>query len=236
MSAPETAAPVKERPGRRPGLLSSLIWRGKTGNSSMTLTFDDGPHPVHTERILEILSRHGVPAAFFPLGRHAERHPRLIRMISSQGHLIGNHTYGHRHVIFLSREAVRQELLRCSRLIADITGQRPRFFRPPRGLFGWNALREASRMGMRTVLWTCSPRDWTRPGATIIARRVLTGSRRGSIVLLHDAKYNDPEEDRDQTVRALPVIIEGLRDRGYRLVSLPELIAGRHGPETGPGP
>jgi len=236
MSAPETTAPGKGRRGRRAGLLSSLIWRGHTGNSSMTLTFDDGPHPVYTERILEILARHRVPAAFFPLGRHAERHPHLIRMISSQGHLIGNHTYRHRHLIFLSRETVREELLQCSRLIADITGQRPRFFRPPRGLFGWNALREASRMGMRTVLWTCSPRDWTQPGATTIARRVLSGSRRGAIVLLHDAKYDDPEENRDQTVRALPVIIDGLRNQGYRLVSLPELIAGRPAPEIGPDP
>ena len=216
---------------RRAGLFNIILWRGHTGQRAVTLTFDDGPHPVHTERILRILSRHQVPAAFFPLGRHVERYPELVRETARQGHLIGNHTYGHRHLVFLSRRAVREELIRCSGLIDEITGQKPVFFRPPRGLLGWNALREATRLGMRTVLWTCSSRDWTRPGVTAIARRVLSGSRRGSIILLHDAKYDDLEEDRDQTVRALPLIIRGLRRRGYRFVSLDDLLGGRPVPE-----
>jgi len=210
--------------------LKAILWRGHTGRRAVALTFDDGPHPVYTERILQILSRYQVPAAFFPLGRHIERYPELVREAVRLGHLIGNHTYGHRHLVFLSRRAVREELRRCSSLIAEITGQDPLFFRPPRGLLGPGALREAARMGMRTVLWTCSSKDWTRPGASVIARRVLSGSRRGSIILLHDAKYDDLEEDRHQTVQALPMIIRGLRRRGYRLVSLYDLIGDRSGP------
>jgi peptidoglycan/xylan/chitin deacetylase (PgdA/CDA1 family) len=214
------------------GWMSAVLWRGDTGKRMVALTFDDGPHPVHTERILRILSRYEAPAAFFPLGRHARRHPDLVLETARRGHLIGNHTYGHRHLIFLSRRAVRDELRRCSDLIGEITGRRPLFFRPPRGLVGWNAIREAGRMGMRTVLWSCSSRDWTRPGVPAITGRVLSGSRRGSIILLHDAKYDDPEEGRDQTVRALPMIIRGLRRRGYRLASLDELIGNR--PISGP--
>jgi peptidoglycan/xylan/chitin deacetylase (PgdA/CDA1 family) len=214
-------------PGRGLQLLSTILWRGRTGQRIAALTFDDGPHPVHTGQILEILARHQVPAAFFPLGRHVRRHPGLIREAARQGHLIGNHTDRHRHLIFASRRTIREELGRCSDLIGEITGRQPLFFRPPRGLLGWSAIREAARMGMRTVLWSCSSRDWTRPGTDAIARRVLSGCRRGSIVLLHDAKYDDPDEDRDQTVQALPMIIRGLRRRGYRLVSLDDLTGNR---------
>ncbi len=214
-------------------LLSTIIWRGRTDQRTVALTFDDGPHPEYTGRILRILSRHEVPAVFFPLGRHIERYPDLVREAARRGHLIGNHTYRHRHLIFLSRKAIGEELRRCSSLIEEITGREPRFFRPPRGLLGWSALREAARMGMRTVLWSCSAKDWTRPGVNVIARRVLSGSRRGSIILLHDAKFDDLEEDRDQTVRALPLIIRGLRRRGYRFVSLPELIGDPAGPAAG---
>lgn len=214
----------RSRPGR---LFDTLLWRGRTGQRIVALTFDDGPHPVYTERILDILSRYRVPAAFFPLGRHIERYPDVVRETARRGHLIGNHTYGHRHLVFLSRRAVGEELRRCSDLIAGITGQDPFFFRPPRGLLGPSALRAAARMGMRTVLWSCSSKDWTRPGVEVIVRRVLSGSRRGSIVLLHDAKYDDLAETRDQTVRALPAIIRGLRRRGYRFVSLDDLI-GKH--------
>jgi peptidoglycan/xylan/chitin deacetylase (PgdA/CDA1 family) len=215
----------------RTGILPAILWRGRLRDGSVALTFDDGPHPVHTARILDILRQHKVPAAFFPLGRHAERYPDLIREMSADGHLVGNHTYGHRHLIFVSRETARDELSKSSNIIESITAQRPRFFRPPRGLVGWNALWEASRMGMRTVLWTSSPRDWTRPGAGWIARRVLTRARGGSIVLLHDAKYDDLSEDRGQTVSALPAIIAGLKDRGYRLVSLDEMLPDRY-PQT----
>jgi peptidoglycan/xylan/chitin deacetylase (PgdA/CDA1 family) len=224
MNAEKAMKQEKRYRNLHPRFLPTILWRGDTRKHSVSLTFDDGPHPVHTRRILQILSRYEVPATFFPLGRHVERYPDLIGEISDHGHLIGNHTYGHRHLLFLPRSEIREELSRCSHLISDITGQRPLLFRPPRGLVGWNALREASRMDMRTVLWTCSPRDWTRPGASTIVRRVLRGARRGSIILLHDAKYNDLSEDREQTVRALPSIIEGLRERGYRLVSLTELI------------
>jgi peptidoglycan/xylan/chitin deacetylase (PgdA/CDA1 family) len=191
----------------------------------VALTFDDGPHPVHTPQILEILRHHGARAAFFPLGRNAERHPDLVREMSAGGHTVGNHSYGHRRMFLAPAHQILREMADTSQIIADLTGQRPLFFRPPWGLGGWRSLRLASRLHMRTVLWSVSSKDWTRPGAERIMRRVLEKARDGSIVLLHDAKFDDPEEDRSQTVGALPEIIAGLRTRGLRPVSLAELLA-----------
>lgn len=202
-----------------------IIWRGRAGNSSVALTFDDGPHPVYTAQVLEVLRRYGARATFFALGRNAERYPHLIRQISADGHTVGNHSYGHRPLIFTSGSLIRREMVRTSQIIERITGQKPCFFRPPRGLGGWRALRTASQLGMRTVFWSLSPKDWTQPGTRRIVQRVLSKTRDGSIILLHDAKFNDPREDRSQTIRALPDIILGLRDQGYRLVTVAELLA-----------
>jgi peptidoglycan/xylan/chitin deacetylase (PgdA/CDA1 family) len=205
--------------------LRQTIWRGRVGDASVALTFDDGPHPIYTPQILEILRRHQTPATFFPLGRNVKRHPKLIQQMFAHGHTIGNHSWAHERLIFTSGERVRSEMVRTSQAIQRITGQRPRFFRPPRGLSGWRALELASHLGMQTVFWTISPGDWRRPPAGLIVRRVLAKAEDGAIVLLHDAKYDNPKEDRDQTVQALPEIIRGLRDLGYRLVTLTELAA-----------
>lgn len=202
-----------------------IIWRGQRGNHRVALTFDDGPHPIFTTQILEVLRQHQAPATFFPLGRNVERQPHLIQQMFADGHTIGNHSWRHSRLIFASRTRIRWEIVETSAAIQRITGQPPHFFRPPRGLTGWRALQLASRLGMRTVLWTLSTRDWQRPQARQIARRVLTKATDGAIILLHDAKYNDPEEDRSQTVQALPEIIRGLRARGFRLVTLTELAS-----------
>jgi peptidoglycan/xylan/chitin deacetylase (PgdA/CDA1 family) len=210
-----------------PPLLRQTIRRGRVGAYSVALTFDDGPHPIYTPQILEILRHHRARATFFPLGRNVERYPQLIRQIFAEGHTIGNHSYEHGRLIFVSRKRVRREMVEASAALERITGQRPCFFRPPRGLGGLAALRMASLLGMRTVLWTLSPRDWTCPGVGRIVGRVMAKARDGAIVLLHDAKYDDPGEDRSQTVQALPDIIHGLRARGYCLVTLAELISPR---------
>ncbi len=203
--------------------LRQIVWRGRTGRGLVALTFDDGPHPIYTPQILQILRQHRASATFFPLGRNAERYPHLIRQIFEGGHTIGNHSYGHRQLLFVPRQRLYRELMETSAILKGITGQSPRFFRPPRGLGGWMTLRLATQLGMKTVLWTLAPHDWARPGAGLIVHRVLTKVRDGAIVLLHDAKYDDPEEDRSQTVQALPEIIAGLRARSYRLVTIAEL-------------
>lgn len=216
-----------------PPLLRQAIWRGRAGSHSVALTFDDGPHPVYTPQILNILRHHRARATFFPLGRNVERYPQIIRQIFAEGHTIGNHSYAHGRLIFVSPQRIRQEMAEASAVLERITGQRPRFFRPPRGLGGLTALRMASLLGMRTVLWTLSPRDWTHPGVGRIVGRVVAKARDGAIILLHDAKYNDPGEDRSQTVQALPNIIRGLRAKGYRLVTLTDLVSPRKSDHRG---
>lgn len=184
------------------------------------LTFDDGPDPCHTPRVLDILAQHDCRASFFVLGAAAERWPRLVRRIVDEGHALGSHSFRHRRGWTMRPSRVRLELGRSQRVLADITGRSPRWFRPPHGSRNRVMLGEAARLGMETVLWSRSAVDWgplaSREG---VARR-LGRVTAGDIVLLHDGKrrYNRP----DITATLLPGVLAMLAERGLAPVSLDE--------------
>lgn len=221
------AAPARrsrEQPvGGQPGhLQASVFRRAPTSRAAVALTFDDGPDPRYTPRILEILDRYQARATFFILGTQAEAYPDLLRDIVRRGHEVGTHGYRHVDLTKLKPETVAAELKRADDLIAAATGRRPRDLRPPYGFINQNVLNEAGKLGYRIILWTDEhdPRDWKRPAAGEIARRSLDRAEKGMILLLHDSGGN-----REQTVRALPIILERLRDQGYQVVTVDELLA-----------
>lgn len=208
---------VVRRAGYRPG--------------QVALTFDDGPDPDWTPRILDILRAKGAPATFFVIGENAIAHPMLLNRIVDQGSEIGNHTFTHPNLAQASPGYTRIELNATQRLVEAYTGRSTRLFRAP--FFGdaepttANELMPAltaQRAGYTNVGLHVDPDDWTRPGADAIVQRTLdqvasaTPENSAQIVLLHDGGG-----DRAQTVAALPRIIDGLRARGYRLVSVSEL-------------
>lgn len=197
----------------------SIFWAGDPDKPKAALTFDDGPDPRYTPKILEILDHYGVKATFFLVGGNAERNPDVVRQIVAKGHVIGNHTYSHKVIGKLTEEQKVREIERTSEVLGRITGKAPAFFRSPYGYFDTAYFVLADRMGMTQVMWSVVPEDWTNPGAAVIARRVLDKSSNGSIILLHDAGG-----DRSQLVEALPAIIEGLRKKGLELVTVPELL------------
>jgi peptidoglycan/xylan/chitin deacetylase (PgdA/CDA1 family) len=188
----------------------------------VSVTFDDGPNPQATPRILDVLAREGVPATFFVLGRHADRWPELVRRMAGEGHQLGNHGYWHRKLHRRSPAYVRDDLSRGTEAIERASGGvRPRHFRAPHGFRNPWVTPIATSLGQRTVGWSLGVWDSARPGADEIARRAIRGMHARSILLLHDGDGYDADGDRMQTADALPAIIDGLRARGFRFVTLP---------------
>ena len=204
----------------------TLYHQGAGGEHQVAITFDDGPDPRWTPKILDILKAANVKAAFFLVGVNAEHYPGLVRRIVDEGHEIGNHTYYHPNLALCWPEHVRLELNATQLLIESITGRATTLFRPPYAadtspsqLSELTPLQIAQDLNYLVVLENIDPQDWAKPGADIILQRVKQQRRDGSIILLHDAGG-----DRSQTVEALPRILDWLHTRGDTVVSLSTLL------------
>ena len=189
-----------------------------TVQRAVALTFDDGPSPRYTPRVLRILRRLHVPATFFVVGYLTEQYPGLVQAEIGAGMSVGNHSYNHPEVPpfdELPRKLVDDEIALGGRSL-NLIGARPRLFRPPGGSVSTTVTAAAEALGQRVVLWSVDPADW-QPGirARQIVRRVLQAVRPGSIVILHDGGG-----DRSATIAALPAIVRGIRHRGLRLVAI----------------
>ena len=186
----------------------------------IALTFDDGPHQSYTQEILEILKQYGVRATFFIIGENAERFPDRIRQIADGGHELGNHTYTHAAVNKLSKEALCKELEDTSRVLEQITGQRPRVFRPPFGAYNDGCVEQINALGYRCVLWSRDSRDWELPPVERIVSHMEAQVRAGDILLFHDFnRENSP------TPKALRQLIPYFLEEGYRFVTVSELFS-----------
>src|SRR6266571_3316866 len=204
----------------------TLYHQGEGGEHQVAITFDDGPSPQWTPKILDILKAANVKAAFFVVGANAERYPGLVRRIVDEGHEIGNHTYYHPNLALCWPEHIRLELNATQLLLETITGRATTLFRPPYAadtqpaqLSELTPLQIAQDLNYLVVLENIDPQDWAKPGAEIILQRVKQQRRDGSIILLHDAGGN-----RSQTVEALPRILDWLHTRGDSVVSLSTLL------------
>ena len=190
----------------------------------IALTFDDGPNPQATPRLLRLLDAHRIHATFFLLGRNVLRFPHLAAEIAAAGHEIGNHTHSHMVLPLLPRRAMLHELERTSHLIQSATGHRPQFVRPPLGWFSAAVLRTLAEQGYRPVLGDVHPRDSSRHGAGVIATRVLARVQPGSIVILHDGvPYG--RADRSQSIDAVAMVIERLQQLEFGFGTVSHLLA-----------
>jgi peptidoglycan-N-acetylglucosamine deacetylase len=201
-----------------------ILLRGPAGQRTVALTFDDGPHPVTTRRILAALAATRHRATFFVLGAKARRYPDVIREIHAAGHTLGLHGERHDRLhSFRMPWRVRDELLRAARAVEDATGVRPRFFRPPLGHTSVSTIPGVRRAGMIPVGWSLRGLDGIRrrtPEAVVA--RVARSLADGAIVMLHDASERDDFEP--ASVRALPALLRLLDDRGWTSVGLDALV------------
>jgi peptidoglycan/xylan/chitin deacetylase (PgdA/CDA1 family) len=196
----------------------SVVRRGSRRRREIALSFDDGPSR-YTRAILRILRRAGVQATFFPVGYSLDRWPRSLAAEARVGHVIGDHTLHHPPLASLSFRAQLREIRGEARRLRRHRMPRTRLVRPPYGSYDRRTVTIARRLGMLVVMWSVDSQDYTRPGRRAIVRNVLAGARPGAIVLMHDG--GGP---REQTVAALPAVIRRLRRRGFRLVTVPELL------------
>ncbi|SOB78883.1 polysaccharide deacetylase family protein [Streptomyces sp. 1331.2] len=188
---------------------------GGAGGKVVYLTFDDGPSPAYTPKVLATLARYGVQATFFEIGQNVEAHPLLTAQVARQGHSVQNHSWSHPDLRRLSGAALDAQVANTDRAIRASTGRTPNCLRPPYGAVNGTVRSHAAALGKQVVLWSVDPADWSRPGTAAIRSRVLNGVRPGSVILLHDGGG-----DRSQTVAALPAIISTLKARGYGFATL----------------
>jgi len=207
----------------RPGVTS----RADTSRKVVVLTFDDGPHPVFTPAILEILDQYQVKATFFMIGNRMEKYPGLVREVYERGHEIANHTYTHPNDLrTLPMVTLNSELDRTNELIRQTTGKECTLFRPPRGILNNRLVEEISCQGYGIYLWTVSADNRNAPTPELMCARVEKNIQPGGIILLHDGRI--PSRIKD--VAATRLIIKRLTARGYRFVTLTELIEAEHNP------
>ena len=207
------------------GFWIETLWRSRRFPGAVALTFDDGPDASFTPRVLHILAENQVPATFFVVGKRAERHPELIRRAHDMGHVIGNHTHTHSlRFHFRHGSGLRREIGACNDAIRSAIGLEPRLFRSPQGLktpaLG-DVLRERT---MEAIGWQVRGMDYLLRDPERIARRIIKGAVGGGVLLLHDGGGLQGSMDRSATIRALPLVIEGLRARGFTFVRVDQLF------------
>ena len=179
----------------------------------IAITFDDGPHPYYTEDLLDGLKERGVVASFFVTGEHAALHPDVIRRMSEEGHLIGNHTYSHIQLQPGNREKFREELVKTNAVIQEITGKEVIYVRPPYGT--WDKELE-SELNMIPVLWNVDPMDWCSDNVSCIVKKVVGKAKENAIILMHD--YSE------SSITAALKVIDELLEEGYLFVTVEEII------------
>lgn len=184
----------------------------------IALTFDDGPHPTNTPRLLDILKKRNVKATFYVVATNARRHPHILRRMIAEGHEIANHTETHGDLSKMSQSQVRRELTVAHQAIVSATGVPPRTMRPPYG-----AIRSEqkawikSEFGYPSIMWSVDPQDWKRPGSSVVTRRLVSGASPGGILLAHDIHA--------PTIDAIPSALDQLIAKGYRFVTVTQLIS-----------
>jgi len=185
-----------------------------TQDKVVALTFDDGPDPIDTPEVLDILKAKEVRATFFVLGKEAQANPLLLKRLIKEGHEIGNHSYNHDY----QQHRLVTEMSQTDQIIFEATGTHTYFYRPPGGLVSKTQLETVNKNGHIVALWSVDSKDWRNPGVKQIVDNVKRNVFPGAIILMHDGGYH-----RSQTVKSLGSIIDTLRNQGYRFATLSEL-------------
>ncbi len=210
----------------RAGVWGPVRWRGADlSRKRVALTFDDGPTPGATDAVLEALADLHVPAAFFVIGENGRRHPQLLQKIRDQGHLIGNHSFDHSRTGYL-RGGVYwdRQLADTDRAVLEATGERPMFFRAPIGVRTPRLTAAVRRAGKTQVTWSRRGLDGVERSPEYIRDRLVSGTEAGDILVLHDGVEPGRQRDPTSTIKAIPMLVAGLRERGFEFVRLDQLL------------
>ncbi|WP_019243247.1 MULTISPECIES: polysaccharide deacetylase family protein [Bacillus] len=202
-----------------------VIWDVRTTEKVVAITFDDGPHPIFTPQILDILAKYDAKATFFVAGNKVKRFPDVLKRQVREGHEIANHTYNHIYSSRITAAKLTEELTQTDQLIQQLSGYKTTLYRPVGGLYNDTIIDTAVKNGKTVVLWSWhqDPRDWKSPPASQITRHITKGIQPGNIILLHD--WNGHEDSPvSQSVKAFDQIMKFLYDNDYRCVTVSELL------------
>ena len=194
---------------------NSNIHAGK----KIALTFDDGPHPRLTQKVLDILDKYSIKATFFVIGVNVKNYPKQLEMIIDKGHEIGNHTYSHNLLKSIPKEKIEKEISDTEKEIKNIRDYDLKLLRPPCGFYDEKLEKIAMDKGSKIVLWSIDTLDWSHASAKNMSRKILKNAKDGDIILFHDyvsGEYNTPE--------TLEIIIPILLEKGYEFVTVSELL------------
>ncbi|HVL38818.1 MAG TPA: polysaccharide deacetylase family protein [Fimbriimonadaceae bacterium] len=197
-------------------LRDDILVHGNLHLKEIALTIDDGPRPETMREMLNILGREKVKATFFVVGKQVEQHPALVRRMMNEGHEVGNHTHSHPRLAGLDAEEIRREIVECNRAIREATGANSNLFRPPGMRYDDVVIDTAQSLRYVTIHWNVAARDFERHSPDWIAERVIRQTSPGSVILLH----GHPD-----TVAALPTILSTLKSRGYRFVTVSQMLS-----------
>lgn len=194
------------------------------GARSLALTYDDGPNDPHTLRLMEVLAQHDVRATFFLLGQFVREKPGIVRELVEAGHAIGNHTYSHPNLIFVSPAELKKQIEETNAAIEDACGQRPTLFRPPFGGRRPGTFATARRYGLTPVMWRVTCYDWSAKSNESIEQKAQRQIRGGDVILLHDGGHHRMGANRSFTVKATDNLIRRYKAEGYQFLTIPEML------------
>ena len=199
---------------------NKLVFKSNANNSmKIAITFDDGPHPKQTMRILDILKKYNVKATFFVIGINAKNYPHVLNKVIEGGHEVGNHTFTHKVLKSIPESSIRNELDSTRLMLDTLYSYDPVLLRPPCGLYDSSLINVAKDNGYKIILWTIDTHDWAHESVKSIVKNVLSNVSSGDIVLFHDYISGV-----DNTPEALEILIPRLIDLGYEFVTVSELL------------
>jgi len=216
---PETGKPSDPTPGTKPPATKPTPNKDE---KLVALTFDDGPDGKYTPQVLELLKKYKIKATFFLVGPQVEKYPDTVKQIVDEGHSIGNHTWSHKDMTKLTKKAQGEEIDKTQNAIFKAAGIKPHLMRAPFGALSDTLLETLADREMKHVYWTVDTKDWAGTSVAEMRKNVLAHTRSGGILLMHT--FGGRKNALDHTVKLLPLIIGDLSKKGYKFVTVDELI------------
>jgi peptidoglycan/xylan/chitin deacetylase (PgdA/CDA1 family) len=198
-----------------------VYYKGSGEENKIALTFDDGPDPYYTGKVLDFLKEHQVKATFFLVGAHVEKYPDIVARIAKEGHEIGNHSWGHKKFTWLPASEIQRELEKTGSLIESITGYHLNIFRPPFGTMNKITLERVNAAGYNVVNWSVDTKDWNGTAVSKILYYVKMQLKPGGIILMHSSGKKQAMEN---MLASLPEIVGLAKEKGYEFVTVPEVL------------
>lgn len=208
------------------GIIPKIIFKAKIKEKLVALTFDDGPHPEFTVKLLDLFKENDIKATFFVTGKNIEKHKDIINRMIAEGHELGNHSYSHKNLIFKKKSEIKEEIQRTDSLLRELGVKGEIFFRPPYGRILFAASTVLVSLNKKVIMWDITTKDYKENDPDIILKRIYKRIKPGSIIELHDygVERAGKKIDRQATVNAVKTLIDELPKRGYKFKTVSELI------------